>query len=135
MKIAVIVLSSILASSGCAMTVKGVVSDRQSGQPIPLCAVGVSGLVVHTDHTGAYRIKVRVMKKELEVSAAGYVPQTVPIARASGSRYPIVDVQLERDRDAMPSGAKFDPYTGKPMVPQFDPYTGKPLRDRPTASR
>jgi hypothetical protein len=135
MRIAVVVASSFLVFSGCAMTVKGVVSDRETGQPVALCAVGVSGLVVHTDHTGAYRIKVRVMKKQLEVSAAGYVPQTVPIVRATGSRYPVVDVQLERDREAMPNGAKYDPYTGKPMVPQFDPYTGKPIREKPTASR
>jgi len=29
---------------------------------------------------------------------------------------------------ALPSDAKFDPYTGKPIArPKFDPYTGKPL--------
>jgi sec-independent protein translocase protein TatA len=39
------------------------------------------------------------------------------------------------DRPALPSSYKFDPYTGKPLVPEepatpqarFDPYTGKPL--------
>ncbi|MDB5333085.1 MAG: twin arginine-targeting protein translocase, TatA/E family [Phycisphaerales bacterium] len=29
---------------------------------------------------------------------------------------------------ALPSDAKFDPYTGKPVeAPKFDPYTGKPI--------
>ena len=31
---------------------------------------------------------------------------------------------------ALPSDAKFDPYTGQPIdKPKFDPYTGKPVTD------
>ncbi|MDB5171416.1 MAG: twin arginine-targeting protein translocase, TatA/E family [Phycisphaerales bacterium] len=35
--------------------------------------------------------------------------------------------------NALPSDAKFDPYTGKPVeTPRFDPYTGKPLGNSET---
>src|SRR4051812_37042364 len=30
-------------------------------------------------------------------------------------------------RAALPTDAKFDPYTGKPVETKYDPYTGKPL--------
>jgi sec-independent protein translocase protein TatA len=47
-------------------------------------------------------------------------------------------VQTPAPRQALPTGYKFDPFTGKPLVEEpaspapmkFDPYTGKPL-DRP----
>jgi len=33
----------------------------------------------------------------------------------------------ESIRAPLPSEAKFDPYTGKPIEAKFDPYTGKPV--------
>lgn len=119
--------------AGCSIRVTGVVTDRSSGKPIPLCAVGVRDLVVHTDQVGAYVIKVRSTKKELEFSAAGYEPQVVAIQRPRGTRHPRVDAQLLRDRASSPEGARFDPYTGQPLVPRFDPYTGRPLKSAPAA--
>src|SRR5579862_4893490 len=35
---------------------------------------------------------------------------------------------ITQNTSSAPSGAKFDPYTGKPIEqPKFDPYTGKPV--------
>jgi sec-independent protein translocase protein TatA len=45
------------------------------------------------------------------------------------------------DKPALPSGYKFDPYTGKPIAPaapepmRFDPYTGKPLNEQSAGSQ
>lgn len=36
----------------------------------------------------------------------------------------------EKPAAALPTDAKFDPYTGKPIdKPKFDPYTGQPIED------
>jgi sec-independent protein translocase protein TatA len=50
--------------------------------------------------------------------------------------------ELPNDRPALPSGYKFDPYTGKPIAqPQgpepmrYDPYTGKPLSEQSAGSQ
>ena len=42
--------------------------------------------------------------------------------------------QEQQAKTALPTDAKFDPYTGKPVEAKFDPYTGKPLNGESTTT-
>jgi sec-independent protein translocase protein TatA len=42
--------------------------------------------------------------------------------------------QEQQAKAALPTDAKFDPYTGKPVEAKFDPYTGKPLNGESTTT-
>ena len=117
-----------LILSACSMRVSGIVSDRDSGQPVPACSVSIGEHYTYTDPTGRYALKTeRRTQENIQFSAPGYAVQTTTV-NAQGTRYPVLDVQLVRTSNA-PPGARYDPQTGKPLYdePRFDPYTGKPL--------
>lgn len=116
---------------GCGMRITGVVSERDSGQPIGACTVSVGEQYTHTDPTGRYDLRTRRQRQAaIKFVAAGFAVMTKSINTES-TRYPVVDAELVRLRaSSAPPGARFDPYTGEPLnyeVPRFDPYTGKPL--------
>lgn len=129
-------LCALLLIAGCAMRVSGVVSDRDSGQPVPACTVSIRERYTHTDPTGHYSLGVpHVPQESIKFVAPGYAVLTKSI-NAENSRYPVVDAELVRLRaSTAPPGARFDPYTGEPLrheIPRFDPYTGKPLAPEST---
>ena len=108
------------------MRISRVVSERDSGQPIGACTVSVGEQYTHTDPTGRYDLRTRWQRQTaIKFVAAGYAVQTKSL-NAESTRYPVVDVELVRLRaSSAPPGARFDPYTGEPLV----------LSDRPPSRR
>jgi hypothetical protein len=138
MALRTVALCVVLVCGACSMRVTGVVSDRDSGQPIGACTVSIRETYTHTDPTGRYTLRVGWEDQEtIKFVAPGYVVQT-KIFNAEDTRFPIVDADLVRLRaSSAPPGARFDPYTGEPLkheVPRFDPYTGQPLMPPPAES-
>ncbi len=70
---------------------------------------------------------------EDDLEAAGTAPPTPAGAGGPPSTdLAAVPQQTAPPVVALPPGARFDPFTGKPLL--FDPYTGKPLTNEPAGS-
>ncbi len=86
---------------GCAMRVRGVVSDAETGSPLAGAVVSsdCSDQTVSTNGLGKYDLKSRWKTCTLTIGAPGYHTRTVTLD-PGGSRYPAQDVQLQRSYSA-----------------------------------
>jgi hypothetical protein len=83
-----------LALSGCAMRVKGFVTDSLTGEAVDTAGVTVGDNYVHVDSAGHYNIKARFNSKEkFKFFARGYESQYVKMKTAK-ERYRALDVKL-----------------------------------------
>ena len=83
------------------------------GKRLPEVGKSVAGAIVN--------FKKGLKEAQEEVEKAGETPEPRALPQSAAA--------------ALPSDAKFDPYTGKPIEkPRFDPYTGKPMTDDTTVS-
>jgi sec-independent protein translocase protein TatA len=84
------------------------------GKRLPEVGKSVAGAIVN--------FKKGLKEAQEEVEKAGETPSRPPLPPQNQS-------------PALPSDAKFDPYTGKPIeAPRFDPHTGQPITDSTTVS-
>ena len=93
----VVVVALVAATLGCAMRVRGSVTDAQNGRPIPNAYVSSDCYpsAVATDGAGRYELKTRWSSCTLTVFAPGYRTRVVPM-HLEDSRYPHQDVVLWR---------------------------------------
>src|SRR5258708_31657405 len=61
------------------------------------------------------------------------IEEEVETASEQPSR-PALPPQEQHAKAALPTDAKFDPFTGKPIEAKFDPYTGKPANGESTTT-
>ena len=92
-----VVLALVAGTLGCAMRVRGAVTDASSGRPIPGAYVSSDCYpsAVATDSTGRYELKTRWSSCTLTVFAPGYRTRVVPM-QIEDTRYPRQDVVLWR---------------------------------------
>ena len=76
-----VVVALVAATLGCAMRVRGSVTDAQNGRPIPNAYVSSDCYpsAVATDSTGRYELKTRWSSCTLTVFAPGYRTRVVPM--------------------------------------------------------
>jgi hypothetical protein len=81
---------------GCAMRVRGSVTDANNGRPIPNAYVSSDCYpnAVSTDAGGRYELKTRWSSCTLTVFAPGYRTRVVPMHLDENNRYPEQDVVL-----------------------------------------
>jgi len=93
----VLVVGVAVVGLGCAMRVRGVVTDAQSGRPVPGAFVSSDCYprAVSTDGRGRYDLKTRWSTCTLTVFAPGYNTRVVTV-NLEDSRYPQKDVALWR---------------------------------------
>ena len=117
-----------LTAAGCgSLHVYGAVTDSVTAQPIGACKIAFGRY--QTIATGSYNIHVPGSARTLEFKAPGYLPKSATFQhRIHSSRHIEMNVTMDRDPAATPAGMRFDPYTGKPLIPRFDANTGEPLR-------
>jgi len=92
-----LVVALVAGTAGCAMLVRGAVTDAQNGRPIPNAYVSSDCYpnAVATDASGRYELKTRWSSCTLTVFAPGYRTRVVPM-HLEDSRYPHQDVVLWR---------------------------------------
>jgi hypothetical protein len=75
------VVALVAATLGCAMRVRGSVTDAQNGRPIPNAYVSSDCYpsAVATDGSGRYELKTRWSSCTLTVFAPGYRTRVVPL--------------------------------------------------------
>ena len=97
------VVALVAATLGCAMRVRGSVTDAQNGRPIPNAYVSSDCYpsAVTTDSTGRYELKTRWSSCTLTVFAPGYRTRVVPM-ELKDTRYPEQDVVLWRAGQVAP---------------------------------
>ena len=93
----VVVVALVAATLGCAMRVRGSVTDAQNGRPIPNAYVSSDCYpsAVATDSAGRYELKTRWSSCTLTVFAPGYRTRIVPM-EIEDTRHPRQDVVLWR---------------------------------------
>jgi hypothetical protein len=76
-----VMVALVACSLGCAMRVRGAVTDAQSGRPVPGAYVSSDCYpsAVATDSTGRYELKTRWSSCTLTVFAPGYRTRVVPM--------------------------------------------------------
>jgi hypothetical protein len=76
-----LVVALVAGTLGCAMRVRGAVTDAESGRPIPNAYVSSDCYpsAVATDSTGRYELKTRWSSCTLTVFAPGYRTRVVPM--------------------------------------------------------
>jgi hypothetical protein len=76
-----VVVALVAATLGCAMRVRGSVTDAHNGRPIPNAYVSSDCYpsAVATDSTGRYELKTRWSSCTLTVFAPGYRTRIVPM--------------------------------------------------------
>lgn len=92
-----VVLALVVSTLGCAMRVRGAVTDAQSGRPISGAFVSSDCYpsAVATDGRGRYDLKTRWSTCTLTVFAPGYNTRVVTV-NLEDTRYPRQDVVLWR---------------------------------------
>ncbi|HYC53685.1 MAG TPA: hypothetical protein VEL28_01930 [Candidatus Binatia bacterium] len=111
----IVALCTALLVSGCSMRVSGKVTDSETGEPIGVCAVKIGPRTMRTDPLGNYAVNAEKSWDVIEFLAPDYEPMTAQVD-SSQTRYPVIDVALRRKKAALPRGARFDPYTGRPLA-------------------
>ena len=93
-----LVVVLVAGTLGCAMLVRGSVTDAQNGRPIPNAYVSSDCYpnAVSTDAGGRYELKTRWSRCTLTVFAPGYRTRVVPMHLDENNRYPQQDVVLWR---------------------------------------
>lgn len=92
-----IVLASFLFTAGCGVTVRGVVRDKPTGNPLSAASVTVGNRNAMTDAIGAYEIRgVDIDKRStLLVNAPGYFMYSSSVAkRGDEGDYVVRDIEL-----------------------------------------
>jgi hypothetical protein len=116
MRMRLVVALALLASAvGCAMRVRGAVTDARTGQPVPGAFVSSDCYpsAVTTDDRGRYELKTRWSNCTLTVFKPGYRTRLVTVALAD-DRYRTQDVILWRAGDLTPSAAATRGAAGRP---------------------
>jgi hypothetical protein len=92
-----LMIALVAGTCGCAMRVRGSVTDAQNGRPIPNAYVSSDCYpnAVATDAGGRYELKTRWSSCTLTVFAPGYRTRIVPM-HLEDTRYPRQDVVLWR---------------------------------------
>ena len=118
-KTAVMVALAVLVSAaGCAMRVKGVVTDAESGSPIAGAVVSSACYPrsAVTDGMGQYDLKTKRKTCTFSFGAPGYHTRMVTIP--GGSTNPVHDVSLRRSYKAW--GRQLGPHATEEDEPALD---------------
>lgn len=93
---AVLVTTAVLAMGGCATTIRGIVRDKPTGNPLSSASVAVGDQTGTTNAVGAYVLSVRVKPASaLLVNAPGYFMYSASVAKTGSEGGEIVrDVEL-----------------------------------------
>lgn len=89
------VLFVLVATGACSTTVRGVVRDKPTGNPLSSATVSIGERSAVTNAVGVYELKARVKSSSvLLINAPGYFMYSASVARRSDEGDVVRDIEL-----------------------------------------
>lgn len=96
MRSRVLLLPALLAAAGCSTTVRGVIRDKPTGNPLSSASISIGDRSATTNAVGAYEVRAKVKPASiLLINAPGYFMYSASVAKRGDEGGELVrDVEL-----------------------------------------